>query len=110
VFSGRPRWQLGPIALAVSNLNSGLPTGRISLLFSEGPISLRTSGLRPFGTVLEIRSFRVACGDQRKEVWLFLSDRRESPASRLSSQALLCVVFIHGRSDRGRQVESMKWL
>src|SRR4030081_2738396 len=54
VFSGRTRGQLSPAAVAISNLGSGLLTGRTALLFSEGPISLRTSGLRPFSTVLEI--------------------------------------------------------
>src|SRR6266852_694673 len=43
----------GPIFIAISNLSSGLLTSRIALLFSERPISLRTSGLRQFSTVLE---------------------------------------------------------
>ena len=59
VFSGRTRWQLSPIAVAISNLSSGLPNGRTALLFSERSVSLRTSRLHRFGTVLEIRSFRV---------------------------------------------------
>src|SRR3981081_2583148 len=57
VFSGRSRWQLGPIATPVSNLGSGLPTGRTAPLFSEKPVSLRTSGLHRNGTVREIRLF-----------------------------------------------------
>jgi len=55
----RPRWQFGPVGVAVSNLSSGLPPGRIGPLFSERPVSLRTSGLHPDSTVLGIRSFRA---------------------------------------------------
>jgi hypothetical protein len=58
VFSRRVRWQLSPVVLAISNSSSGLPTGKVALFFSEMPVSLRTSGLHPFGTVLKIRSFR----------------------------------------------------
>jgi hypothetical protein len=59
VFSGQPRWQFGPVAVAVSNLSSGLPPGRNCPLFSERPVSLRTSGLHLDSTVLGIRSFRA---------------------------------------------------
>src|SRR3981081_2033310 len=58
VFSRRVRWQLSPVVLAISNSSSGLPPGKVALFFSEMPVSLRTSGLHPFGTVLKIRSFR----------------------------------------------------
>jgi hypothetical protein len=58
VFSERSPWQISPVYVAISNLSSELPTGGIGLFFSERPISLRTSGLHPFGTVLKIRSFR----------------------------------------------------
>jgi len=57
-------------------LSSRLPIGKASLLFSEGPVSLRSSGLHPFGTVLEIRTFGATYGLQRKEVLPLLSDRR----------------------------------
>jgi hypothetical protein len=40
VFSGRCRWQLGPVAAAVSDLMSGLSTGRTAPLFSEVAVSL----------------------------------------------------------------------
>jgi hypothetical protein len=58
VFSERSRWQKSSVFAAISNLSSELPTGEIVLFFSKKPISLRTSGLHPFGTVLKIRSFR----------------------------------------------------
>ena len=74
VFSRRIRWQLSPAAAAISNLSSGLPTGRAALLFSARPVSLRTSGLHPLGTVPEIRSFRVTYEPQQKVVRPFLSD------------------------------------
>src|SRR6266851_447306 len=48
-------------------------------LFSERPISLRSSGLRTFSTVLEITAFRVTYKSQRKDVLRLLSDRREHP-------------------------------
>jgi hypothetical protein len=65
-FSDRILWQLGPLAVAVSNLISGLSNGRTSPLFSERSISLRASGLPRFDTVLEIRTFRVTYGPQGK--------------------------------------------
>ena len=46
-------------------------------MFSERPVSLRSSGLHPFGTVLEIRTFGATYEFQRKEVLPLLSDRRE---------------------------------
>src|SRR3984893_15155743 len=71
VFSGLTCWQLSPGAIAISNLSSGLPIGRTALFFSERPVSLRTSGLHLFGTILKIRSFRVTCEPLRKEVLPF---------------------------------------
>ena len=59
VFSGWTRGQLSPVTAAISHLSSGVPIGRAGLLFSERPVSLRSSGLRPFGTVLEFQMFRV---------------------------------------------------
>jgi hypothetical protein len=79
VFSGRSHWQSSPISVAISNLSSGLRTGRTVLLFSKKPVSLRTSVLYPFGTVLEIQSFRVTYELQLKEVRPSLSDGREPP-------------------------------
>jgi hypothetical protein len=79
VFSGRSPWQLSPASVAISNLSSGLPTDRVVLLFSERPVSLRTSGLHSFGTVLEIQSFRVTYELQRKSICVDLSDGREPP-------------------------------
>jgi hypothetical protein len=75
-----------PAAAAISNLSSGLPTGRTATLFSGRPVSLRTSGPHPLGTVLEIRSFRVTYEPQRKVVRPFLSDRRERPISMIGFQ------------------------
>jgi hypothetical protein len=49
-------WQLSPVSPAILNLSSGLLIGRAGLLFSERAVSLRSSGLYRFGTVLEIRS------------------------------------------------------
>jgi hypothetical protein len=66
-------------------LSSVLLTGRTALLFSERPVSLRTSGLDPFATVLKIRLFRATYEPQRKVVWPFLSDRQEPPISKVSS-------------------------
>jgi hypothetical protein len=57
VFSARTCWQFGPVAAAISHLSSGLTIGRAGSFFSERPISLRSSGLCGFGTVLEIRMF-----------------------------------------------------
>jgi hypothetical protein len=74
-------WQLSPIAAAISHLSSGLLIGRARSLFSDRPISLQSSGLRRFGTVLEIRMFRETYEFQRKEVLLLLLDRREHPIS-----------------------------
>jgi hypothetical protein len=62
VFSRRSCWQLSPVAVAISNSSSGLPTGINAPLFSERPISLRTSGLQVRGTVLENRMFRATYG------------------------------------------------
>ena len=53
VFSRRTRWQLSPVTVAISRLSFGLPIGGAGLLFSERPVSLRSSGLHRFGTVLQ---------------------------------------------------------
>jgi len=53
-------------------------------LFSGRPVSLRSSGLHPFGTVLEIRMFGVTYKVQRKEVLPLLSDWRERLISKLA--------------------------
>ena len=71
--------KLSPITAAISHLNSGLLLGRARSLFSERPISLRSSGLRTFGTVLEIPTFRRTCEFRGKEVLRLLSDGREHP-------------------------------
>jgi len=65
---------------------SGLPIGITALLFSETPVSLQTSVLRPFDTVFEIRSFRVTYELHRKEVLPLLSDRRERRISIIGFQ------------------------
>jgi hypothetical protein len=57
VFSRRFHWQLSPVDVAISSSRSGLRSGIAAPLFSETPFSLRTSGLRPFGTVLYLSSF-----------------------------------------------------
>ena len=88
VFSRRSSWQLSPVAVAISRLRFGLPIGRAGLLFSERPVSLRSSGPRRFGTVLEIRTFRVAYEPQRKEVLRLLSDGRGRPISNSPSRGL----------------------
>jgi hypothetical protein len=53
-FSERGHRHSSPVAMAISNLGCALSTARTALLFSEWPVSLRSSGLRPFGTDLEI--------------------------------------------------------
>ena len=77
VFSGGSRGRLSPVTAGISHLSFGLPIGRAGLLFSERPVSLRNSGLHPFGTVLEIRTFEATYELQRKEVLPLLSDTRE---------------------------------
>ncbi len=59
LLSGASCWQFSPVAVAISNLSSGLPIGGTALFFSEGPVSLRTSGLHRFGTVLEFERFEL---------------------------------------------------
>jgi hypothetical protein len=44
----------------------GLPIGRVGLLFSERPASLRSSGLHRFDTVLEIPTFRATYEPREK--------------------------------------------
>ena len=73
------RWQLSPVIVAISRLRFGLPIGGAGLLFSERPVSLPSSGLHLFDTVLENRTFGVAYELQRKKVLRLLSDRRERP-------------------------------
>ena len=68
---------MSPITAAISRLSSGLPVGRAGRLFSKRPVSLRSSGLDPFGAVLEIRTFVTTYEVQRNEVLPLLSDRRE---------------------------------
>ena len=60
LFSAQLCWQLSPVLAAISDLSAGLLIGKVSSFFSKWPISLRSSGLRGFGTVLEIRVFREA--------------------------------------------------
>jgi hypothetical protein len=81
VLSRRSSGQLSPVTVAISRLIFGLPIARAGLLFSERPVSLRSSGLRRFGTVFEIRTFRDAYEPSRKEVLRILSDRRGRPIS-----------------------------
>jgi hypothetical protein len=69
-----------------SNLGTGLLAGRIAPLFSERPVSLRTSGLHRFSTVLEIQSIRVAYELHRNAVGKYRLDRREPPISKLMRQ------------------------
>jgi hypothetical protein len=88
-FSRRSCWRLSPVAVGISDSRSGLPTRTNALLFSETPVFLRTSGLRPFGTVLETRSFRVTYKLQRKWVLPLSSDRRERPISVIELQSTI---------------------
>jgi hypothetical protein len=74
---GRTRGQLSPITAVIPQLSSVLSIGKAGLLFSERPVSLRSSGLHPLGTVFEIRTFRATCKLQRKVVFPLLSDRLE---------------------------------
>jgi hypothetical protein len=66
LFSVRECWQLSPLLAAISDLSSGLLIGRVRLFVSEWLISLQSSGLSGFGTVLEIRVFRGAYEIQMK--------------------------------------------
>jgi hypothetical protein len=72
-------WAIKPIAAAISHFSSGLLLARARSLFSERPNFLRSSGLRGFGTVLEIPTFQRAYESQRRDVLWLLSDRRERP-------------------------------
>jgi hypothetical protein len=54
---------ISPLFVAISDLSSRPLIGRVGSFFSEWLISLRSSGLRQFGTVLEIRIFRDAYVD-----------------------------------------------
>ena len=67
--------------MVISDLSSGLRTGRNVLLFSERPVFLRTSGLNPFSAVLEMRLFRVAYELRGMGFGKYFSDRREPPIS-----------------------------
>jgi hypothetical protein len=60
LFSARRCWQLSPSLAAISDLGSGLLNCIARSFFSEWLDSLPISGLRGFGTVLEIRVFRAA--------------------------------------------------
>jgi predicted NUDIX family NTP pyrophosphohydrolase len=68
VFSGRTRWRLSPVTVTISRLSLGPPIGRAGYYFSEWAVSLRSCGLHRFGTVLEIRTFRVAYAFQWETV------------------------------------------
>jgi hypothetical protein len=70
---------ISPVFAAISDLDSGPLNGGARPFFSEWLNSLPSSGLRGFGTVLEIPTFRRAYEFQRKEVLRLLSDRREHP-------------------------------
>jgi hypothetical protein len=61
----------------ISHLSPGLLIGMAGLSFSDRLISLWSSGLLAFGTVLEIRTFGVTCDRQPEEVLSLLSDREE---------------------------------
>jgi hypothetical protein len=74
--SGWTRGQTSPVIAAIYHLSSGLPIGKAGLVFSEMPVSLRSSRLHLFGTVLEIRTFGPTYELQRKEVLPVLLDRR----------------------------------
>ena len=60
------------------------PVPQSGPLFSERPVSLRSYGLHPFGTVLEIRTLGATYEFQRKEVLSIFSDRREPLISKLA--------------------------
>jgi hypothetical protein len=67
-----------PVITAISHLSSGRPIGGVGFFFSEVPVFLRGSGLHPFGTALEILTFRVTYELRRQEVLPFLSGGRET--------------------------------
>ena len=79
LFSVRGCWQLSPVLAVIFDLSSGVLIGKVGSFFSERPIYLRSSGLRGFGTDLEIPTFRRAYEFQRKEVLRLLSESRERP-------------------------------
>jgi hypothetical protein len=72
-----------PSSVAISKFGSGLATAERPYCSPKGPFLLRTSGLYPFGTVREIRSFRVTYGPRWKVVRSFLSHGREPPICKL---------------------------
>jgi hypothetical protein len=73
---------ISPILAAIFDLRSGRLYAEVSSFFSKWPISLWSSGLRGFGTVLQIRVFREAYEHQRKGVLEPLSNRRDQPSSK----------------------------
>ena len=60
LFSARECWKLSPVLAAISDLGSGLLLGRVPPFFSKWLVSLQSSGLYGFGTILEIRVFQDA--------------------------------------------------
>jgi hypothetical protein len=59
-----------------SHSSFGLPIGRAGLLFSERPVSLRSSGLPPLRTVLKIRTFEATYDASGMRFCRFPLDRR----------------------------------
>jgi hypothetical protein len=60
VFSARTCWELSPITAAIFSFGLQTSNWQSRLILSEWPISLRSSGLCGFATVLKIRMFREA--------------------------------------------------
>jgi hypothetical protein len=84
-FSGRNRRLKSPTIEAISRLSFGFPIGRAGSIFSERPVSLQSSGLHRFSTVLQ---------NSNTSSWLWTSSeggfhtslgRREHPISNLPS-------------------------
>jgi hypothetical protein len=92
LFSGRAYGQLSPTEAVISHLGLALPIGSAGLLFSKRLVFLRSSGLYPLDTVLEIGTLGETCKLQRNEVLPLLSHRRERLVSRLSSR-LCCIIL-----------------
>jgi hypothetical protein len=67
VFSGRTRWQLSPVAVAISNLSSGLPNRH------NRPIILRKAGFSP-----NLRTPTIRYGSRNLIVSSYLSASAES--------------------------------
>ena len=88
-----------------SNLSSAPQRAESTYCSPHDPVSLQSSGLRPFDTVLETRAFRVAYELQRKGVRECPSDWRELRnrirARRLKKHASLITGVIHARRANG---------